>query len=185
MAFAVGLFFDPKTEETIQFVLEQAVKNDIKSSLATKGFRPHISLGVCNSLQPDIFGKALYDFAAGVSPFSLMLSNLGIFLGSEGVIKSAGVIFLGVTATKHLLDLHSSFHQFFENHLHEPWEYYSAGKWVPHCTLATGLIKSEIAKTVAAYQNISLPIKAQVREIGLIEISPLSCHTLCAFDLDN
>ncbi len=141
------------------------------------GYRPHVSLGVCNGFESSAFEGELSTFAASVAPFSLSFSSIGIFPGAQGVI------FLGVTVTNHLLDVHAAFHKIFKTHAQDQSEYYAVEKWVPHCTLAFGLSERQISGAVPICRGIPLPISAEVREIGLMKVSPTSCHTLslCKF----
>ena len=178
MPFAVELRFDTVAEERICEAWNTIHEAGIGSSLLDAGYRPHISLGVCNSLEPNTFAEALSTFAASLAPLRLSLSSVGTFPGAEGVI------FLGVTVTEHLLDVHAAFHKIFKTHAQVQSEHYAVGKWVPHCTLAFGLSEREIAEVVPICRDIPLPISAEVKAIGLMDVSPTSCHTLCLYKLD-
>lgn len=178
MPFAVELFFDTHAEKQICDAWEAIQQAGISSSLLDAGYRPHVSLGVCSRIDSSAFEAKLSTFAASLAPFSLTLSSVGVFHGVQGVI------FLGVTVTEHLLDVHAAFHQIFKKHAQEQSDYYAVGKWVPHCTLAFSLSERQIAKAVAICRGIPLPITAGVKEIGLAEVSPTSCQTLCLYRLD-
>ena len=93
---------------------------------------------------------------------------------------------MGVTVTDYLLDVHdylldvhAAFHKFFKKYAGEQSEHYAVGKWVPHCTLAFGLPERQIAEAVSICRGIPLPVSTEVKEIGLMEVSPNSCQTLC------
>ena len=173
MPFAVELFFDTKTENYIRNAWKAIKKTGISSPLFDAGYRPHVSLGVCSRIDSTAFEAELSFFAERVAPFPLTLSSVGIFPGMEGVI------FLGVTVTDYLLDVHAAFHKVFKTHAQEQSEYYAVGKWVPHCTLAFGLSECQIAEAVSICRGIPLPVSTEVKEIGLTEVSPNSCQTLC------
>ena len=179
MPFAVELFFDTQAEKQICDAWKAIQKAGISSPLLDAGYRPHVSLGVCNCIESSAFEAELSTFAASVAPFSLLLSSVGIFPGAQGVI------FLGVTVTEHLLDVHAAFHKIFKKHAQEQSEYYAVEKWVPHCTLGFGLSERQIAEAVLTCRSAPLPISAEVKEIGLAEVSPTSCHTLCVYKLDS
>ena len=179
MPFAVELRFDTLTEERIFDVWNAVHEAGISSSLLEAGYRPHLSLGVCNRLDASAFGTELSTFAASVAPFRLSLSSVGIFPGAEGVV------FLGVTVTEQLLNIHAAFHKFFEKHAQEQREYYIVGTWVPHCTIAFGLSERQIAQAVAVCRQISLPISAEITGVGLVEVSPTSYDTVYLYNLDT
>lgn len=178
MPFAVELRFDTLAEEQICDAWSAIHEAGIGFSMLDAGYRPHVSLGVCNRLEPNAFAEVLSTFAASLAPFRLSLSSVGTFPGAEGVI------FLGVTVTEHLLDVHAAFHKVFTTYSQEQSEHYAVGKWVPHCTLAFGLSERQIAEAVPICRGIPLPISAEVKAIGLTEVSPTSCHTMCMYELD-
>ena len=60
----------------------------------------------------------------------------------------------------------------------EKREYYTVGQWVLHCTLAFGLSEEQIVEALTLCRRIVLPTSTEVREIGVVEVSPTSCQTL-------
>ena len=68
-----------------------------------------------------------------------------------------------------------------KRHAQDQREYYTVGRWVPHCTLAFGLSEHQIAKVVTICRQIILPISTEVKEIGLVEVSSTGCQTLSSF----
>ena len=179
MPFVVELYFDPSTEACIRDVWRAIDDAGISDSMPKGGYRPHVSLGVCDHLETDSLAQELSIFAAGITPFRFSFPNIGIFSTSEGVV------FLGVTVTEALLSVHAAFHKIFKRYAGEQREYYAVGQWVPHCTLAFGLSGAQIVEAVTLCRRIVLPISAEVREIGVVEVSPTSCQTLCSFNLNS
>ena len=179
MPFVVELYFDSSTEEDIHKAWKVIDEAGINSAMLKGGYRPHVSLGVCDQLEVNSLAQELSIFAASVAPLRLSFPNIGIFSTSEGVV------FLGVTVTEQLLDLHARFHKIFKKHAQEQRDYYAIGKWTPHCTLAFGLSEHEIAETVKICRRIDLPTSTEVKEIGVVEVSPTSCRTLYSCDLNS
>lgn len=110
-----------------------------------------------------------------MTPFRLSFPNIGTFSTSERVV------YLGVTFTEQLLNVHTRFHKIFKKYAQEQREYYAVGRWVPHCTLAFGLSEDQIVEAVTICRQIDLPISAEVKEIGVVKVSPTSCQTLSSF----
>ena len=177
MPFVAELYFDPPIEECIRTAWKTLDEAGISDSMPKGGYRPHISLGICNHLELNTFAQELSNFAAGITPFRLLFPSIGIFSTSEGVV------YWGATATKQLLNLHTKFHEIFKKYAKEQREYYTVGQWVPHCTLAFGLSEDQIAEAVTVCRQIGLPVSTEVKEIGLVEISPTGCRTLFSFSL--
>ena len=179
MPFVIELYFDPSTEAGIRDAWKAIDEAGISDSMLESDYRPHVSLGVCDLLETDSLAQELSTFAASVAPFRLSFSNIGIFSTSEGVV------FLGVTVTEELLNIHTAFHEIFKKYAQEQREYYTVGRWVPHCTLAFGLSEHQIAEAVTICQQITLPISTEIKEIGLVEVSPTSCRLLYSFNLNS
>ena len=177
MPFVVELYFDPSTEDRIRGAWNAIDEAGISDSMPKGGYRPHVSLGVCDDLETDSLAQELSTFAAGVAPFQLSFPNIGIFSTSEGVV------FLGVTVTEELLRVHAAFHEILKKYAENQREYYTVGRWVPHCTLAFGLSEDQIVEAVTVCRRIILPTSTEVREIGVVEVSSTSCQTLFSCSL--
>ena len=176
MPFVVELYFDPATEASIRDAWKAIDEAGISDSMPKGGYRPHVSLGVCDHLDTDSLAQELSTFAEGVAPFRLSFPNIGVFSTSEGVV------FLGVRVTKQLLNVHARFHEIFKKHAQEQREYYTVGQWVPHCTLAFGLSETRIVEAVTLCRRIVLPTSTEVSEIGLVEVSATGCQRLSSFN---
>ena len=175
MPFVAELYFDPSTEERIRGAWKTLDEAGISDSMPKGGYRPHISLGVCDHLETNSLAQELSIFAASVTPFRVSFPNIGIFSTSEGVI------YLGATVTAQLLNIHTAFHELFKKHAKEQREYYTVGQWVPHCTLAFGLSEHQIAEAVTVCWQMDLPVSTEVKEIGMVEVSATGCRMLHSF----
>ena len=179
MPFVVELYFDPSTEERIRGAWKAIDEARISDSMPKGGYRPHISLGVCDHLEANSLVQELTTFAASIAPFRLSFPNIGIFSTSEGVI------YLGATVTDQLLDIHERFHKIFKKYAQEQREYYTVGRWVPHCTLAFGLSEDQIAEAITVCRQIDLPVSTEVKEIGVVEVFNTGCQTLYLCNLNS
>jgi len=177
MPFVAELYFDPPTEEGIRAAWKALHEAGISESMPKGGYRPHLSLGICEHLELNAFAKELSTFAASLAPFRLSFPSIGIFSTSEGVV------YLGATVTAQLLNVHTAFHQIFKKYAKKQREYYTVGQWVPHCTLAFGLSEDQIAEAVNVCRQIDLPVSTEVKGIGLVEVSPTGCRALHVCDL--
>ena len=179
MPFVAELYFDPPTEARIREAWSALDEAGISDSMPKEGYRPHISLGICEHLELDAFAQELSTFAASITPFRLLFPSIGIFSTSEGVVYWSG------TATSQLINLHTAFHEIFKKYAKEQREYYTVGQWVPHCTLAFGLSEDQIAEAVTVCRQMDLPVSTEVQEIGVVNISPTGCRTLYSFNLKS
>lgn len=176
MPFAVEMYMDAESEASIRRTWEALAEGGVKSAMLEAGYRPHVSLGVCEEVDVDGLARELSSFTEKLPPFALTLSSIGLFP------STAGVVFLGVTPTRRLLDVNGEFHQFFRKYAKAQRDY-QIGKWVPHCTLAFDLSEGMLTEVIEVCRRIPLPIYCRIEEIGIAEVSPRSAMLLCSYNL--
>lgn len=159
MSFAVELYFDEVAEKTLREAWKSMADAGISTALLDGVQRPHVTLGACDEIS-QTFKNALALFAKETAPFDL--SSVGAFITAEGVI------FLAPTVTRPLLDLHTRFHAFFDEHAGKKWPLYLPGAWVPHCTLAFRLTPEQLRQGFDIAAEIKLPLTCRIIEIGLL-----------------
>jgi hypothetical protein len=177
MPYAVELYFDPTGEALVRNMWQALADAGISSTMLDTGFRPHVSLAVCDGSCVDGLKNYLTLFANNVAPFPYKLSNIGVFPGLKRIV------FLGVVVTRKLLTIHADFHQILEKHAAGLEPNYFPNAWVPHCTLSFGLTDSLLGKAIEVCRQQPLPIQGRFEEIGCGEISPSSVQSLCCYKL--
>ena len=161
--FAVELFFDPPGEARVRELWARLRAAGLPSRLLTEGHVPHVSLAVCDELDPRGFAGELEQFAAGERPLDLALVSVSTFATAEGVL------FLGAVKTRPLLELHERFFPRFERAARRPWDYYRPPHWVPHCTLDTGLDPAQLAAALPICVGAGMPIEVVAESAALVE----------------
>lgn len=162
MAHAIEVFFDARADAAVRALWQQLADAGLPS-LATRTHRrhrPHLSLAVTESLGQADQAPAR-SALAGQLP-AVLLDALGTFPGSEGAL------FLGAVVTADLLTLHARVHQALAGQLVQHWPYYLPGRWVPHCTLAQGLGRDELAEAFRVLHGYQ-PIAAQLTAAGITD----------------
>lgn len=172
MPFAIELYFDEVAEAAVRHIWQAIADAGFKSPMQDAGYRPHISLAVYDDDALDLDGlqQTLKSFVGTLPPFFVDLSNIGIFPTNEGII------FLGATVTQTLQRIHADFHAAFAEFAGDLRPYYQVNHWVPHCTLAYGLSPDEIAAILLLGWQAPLPLRAQACQIGIAQVSPMSCE---------
>ena len=168
MPLAIALFLDETSAATVINVWQALAERGISSSQIEAGFRPHVTLGIAESLDTDGVRSALQEFIADQEPLSITLSHLGTFPSREGT----GAVFYGVTTTQRLLRFHNDFHQRLARIADRLRDYYAPGIWVPHCTLADGVTCEAAARSMEICQSVKLPMTCQAVEIGVLQFPP-------------
>lgn len=141
MAHALELFFDPAGEAAIKAVWVRLEAAGLPS-LATRTHRrhrPHVTLAVAERIETARLGGVRDRLAA---------THLDITLYSPAVFQRSGVLYLSVVPTLALLRLHQEVHTALPNSLVAPRDTYLVSAWVPHCTLAQGLDRVQLARGV-------------------------------------
>ena len=145
MSYAIELALDAAAAAAIRHLWRELDDAGI-TYMARSGARPHVSLGVWETVDPSTAEAALTRFASETAPLPLTFASIGLFPGVA--------VFLAATVTSELLDLHARVHNRSADIGAAPWDHSRPGVWVPHCTLATDLAKDQF-------------------EIGLVEFRPV------------
>ena len=163
MPYAIELYLNTESSKTIDEIRNKLILEGINIDQGTK---PHISLGIYNEVKIEDFITELQIFSRKIKSLNVNLSSIGMFVTQEPVI------YLAPTVTKELLDIHAKFHSYFEKYKNQAWDYYLPNNWVPHCTLAMNLDNDMVNRVIEICSKISLPLKAKLDRIGLIEFKP-------------
>jgi 2'-5' RNA ligase len=141
MAHAVEVFFDSTTEAAIKAVWARLEAAGVPSlaSRTHRRHRPHISLSVAERIKTGQLQDARERLAA---------THLDVTLYSPAIFPRRGVLYLSVVPTLALLRLHQDIHTALRDSVVAPWDLYSVGAWVPHCTLAQELTRAQIAQGI-------------------------------------
>jgi hypothetical protein len=139
MPVALEIFFDHDATAAIRASWQLLEANGIPSAGAASHGRhePHVTLLNVGSLDvTDSLRRAV----APLIGTRLAFDSLAIFPGSPSVL------FLGVRATRPLLEAHAEVHLSITAERTGPWRYYEPGAWVPHCGLALNLGASAVSR---------------------------------------
>jgi 2'-5' RNA ligase len=176
MGYAIVLFFDPASCRRVE-ELQDGISHP--AGLPATGNarpRPHITLALFDALETtDPADKILRNISHSVFPFEIKLESIGWFPTKEGVI------FLAPVVTRQLLDVHGHLHRMLDGEGLISVPHYQPGKWVPHCTISTGLTPDSAARTLEAILRSNVFGCVALVEIGLVEFDPIKY--LSAFPL--
>ncbi len=161
MAHALELFFDPINEAAIKATWGKLEAAGLPS-LAThshRKHRPHVTLVVAERIETARLQGARDRLSA---------IHLDVTLYSPAVFQRSGVLYLSVVPTPALLRLHEEVHTALRGSLVEPWDLYSVGSWVPHCTLAQELTRAQLARGVDLLHDHPI-VETHVTSAGLLD----------------
>jgi 2'-5' RNA ligase len=161
MAHALELFFDPDSEAKVSRVWGRLEAAGLPS-LATRTHRrhrPHVTLAVAERIEAIRLEDARDRLAA---------THLDVTLHSPAVFQRSGVLYLSVVPTLALLRLHQQVHAALADSLVAPWAAYAVGAWVPHCTLAQGLTREQLARGIDLLHDQPV-VEAHVMGAGILD----------------
>lgn len=175
MPYAVELYLDPAADAAVRRLWAGLAADGVSSVMHEGPYRPHVSLAVMDTAGLDALNAGLASVAAVMSPLALTLSSIGVFPSSEGVV------FLGVVVTEALLRVHATVHELAVRTAGKLWDYYTPGRWVPHCTLAYRLQPERIPDAVQVCLQFPLPLVARVAAVSVVEFSAAGGRELVTY----
>lgn len=159
---AVSAWFDEPGEARVREVWRRMAEAGVDGSLAAGPYRPHVTLGVWETLLPDEATARLRGLGARALP--LVFRSLGVFPGED-----AGVYLVPVV-THELRELHERVHAALDGIATGPVDRHVPGRWEPHCTVAWRLDAPRIRGAVeVALDAEVLPLQSTVTRLGVIE----------------
>ena len=167
MGYAVLLYFDDQTEQSIRNVRHALAEQGLPSLLDKVGDRPHISLAGFSNLDPAILISLVQEYANDIEPLQVDLSAIGTFPTEEHVL------FLSPVPTLQLLTCHQEFHQRLATSKLISSPYYVPTKWTPHCTVEMNIPDEQLPKAIEFCSRAFKPITGHIQEIGVIEYPPI------------
>jgi 2'-5' RNA ligase len=166
MWFAVECYFDSTTETGIRKLWTDLAAAQINSRMLENSARPHITLTVADGDLPSALIGRLEEFVAARTRFRISFGYFGLFP------NDLGVMFLAPRPSVELIDLQVDWSAEILP-LHLPvWEFYGAGDWTPHCTLAIGLNSDRLIDALNVCKTTEFPLEAEICEIGLTRSPP-------------
>lgn len=173
MSYAILLYFDTDTENTLQGLIEALANQDGIGETLPPGFRPHITLAGFEPPLPTRLMPALEDIARSRNPLSIHLMAAGVFPGDQGVV------YLAPGANSHLLELH---HELF--HLLQEFDVitnpnFKPGIWVPHCSVAYNLDLEQACQAIHVCLSAPVFNAGKLVSIGITEFVPIK--ELCIY----
>jgi 2'-5' RNA ligase len=182
MGYAVSLWFDPASEDAVRAIWKRLHDRMLSTFLWTGPFRPHVTLAVYETLNIPLAAKQVQGLLLETKAFEIALPLIGCFTSPPGSMSTSGAaVFLGVTPTVYLLQLHAEVHRLLGMFGHTPKPFYLPSRWNPHCTIAREIAAEAIPEIIRATQETALPLIVTVTRIGIIDTPTeieLECYNL-------
>ena len=167
MPFAIVIYFDRKTEETIHNNWKAFADKNIDPYLYKSENRPHIKLGMYERVHIDKCRDRLKEFSQNNRVMNILFKNIGIFPLEKPIV------YLGAASSKQILETQIEINNGMKDIAREKnGEYFIPGGWTPDCQLTVGVEKRVLAEAINIASEIPIPMRGKITEIGLIEFFP-------------
>jgi len=168
MPFAAVIYFDSQTEEIIRHIWKVLADKQIDLYLYRSENRPHIKLGMYETVNLEECRKRIKTIADGNRKMEIFFQNIGIFPLDEPIV------YLGSAATKQLLDMQIELaNRTSDVSIGMNSQYFAPGLWTPDCQLTVGIKKGKLFEAIKIAMEIPIPLKGIISEIGVIEFHPV------------
>jgi 2'-5' RNA ligase len=142
----------------------------VDDSLHTGSYRPHITLGIWETVPTGAASPRLTQIASRTSAVAVTFRAIGVYPGHPSDNDRAPSVYLTPTITPELRELHEAVHSALVETGTGSMSRFLPGRWEPHCTVAWRLPTHLIsAATDIVVESRLLPLSATITGIGLIE----------------
>ena len=165
MAFAVSLLFNSQISSAISARWKLLADAGISSSMLDLKYPPHVTLGVYDELAMDAAVAALDRVFHNVDQIAVTLAGLSTFGSGSGVCYAA------LAPSPDLIRLHATAIAAIGETCRP---HYQAGRWTPHCTLATGMTDAEIDRARSLLEQDWRSLAGTFELADLVEFAPVA-----------
>lgn len=137
MAFAVSLLLDDGLTGIVSTQWRRLADAGLSRSMLDLGYQPHVTLAVYDHLDTPLAAAALDDLFANIIRFEVTLTGVATFGPGSGVVYAA------LAPSSNLTRLHEAVLAAIGEGCRP---HYQAGRWTPHCTLATHLSDADMGR---------------------------------------
>ena len=167
MAYAVVIYFDKISSQTIVNTWKELVKNNISQNMLSTGIQPHFTLAIYDSFDCVECEKEIMKIAENSGLIDIQADYFGIFP------NTSSVIFIAPAPGQALIQFHHNIHNSLKNHVGGSWEIYQPGKWVPHLTIARDINNHHLSSALEICMKIPLPLKMRITQMGVVSFEPI------------
>lgn len=159
---AVEGFFEEIGDRQVRQLWNALAENDVSTFMIEKPYVPHITLGGILDHKFESSKRQFMSFAEQFSPTPVNMPYLGLFT------SPFKVIFLGVTVTDALHNLHRQFYEQCSDSI--DWNLLYVPKlWIPHCTLAFQLDDTTLLQGLDICCQQPLPVETSINRLAIVE----------------
>jgi 2'-5' RNA ligase len=164
MAFAVSLLFNSDIATAISARWKRLADAGISSSMLDLNYPPHVTLAVYDELSVDAAVASLDQFLHNVDQIEVTLTGLSTFGSGSGVCYAA------LAPSPDLMGLHATTIAAIGETCRP---HYQAGRWTPHCTLATGMTDAELDRARSLLAQDWRSLAGMFEMADLVEFAPV------------
>lgn len=163
MPYVVGLTLDKTAANVVSALSAKVLSAAEATGIRVSTTPPHVTLAIAEHMDERSAGRLIDQVASESAPPQLTFDSLGAFNGPDWVL------FLAPVATQELLSFHAKLHRELETHSKGQSPHYLPGRWVPHCTIASGISSTALPSALAACVDVTLPLVARLTDIALVK----------------
>ena len=167
ITYAVSLHFTQDVNEIIFNTMSSIAKETGNDFMIKNKVPPHVTIGAFHGTKEteEKLIQIVEDFSKSQKSGLLRFSEIGNFNGK--------VLFLKPETDSYLSTINAELHKVILPE-YEAGEngYYVPEIWFPHTTLSTGLNQTQFYKALELAEKVSLPLEAQIDNIGFYQCSP-------------
>jgi hypothetical protein len=175
MPYAVQLYVDGQTEQLIKQVWDRLAEKGVSDNMVRKGGRPNVGLSVFEDADPGEISFRLRQLCKEQRTVEARFEHLGTYCSKDGVL------FLVPVISPRFFLLHSTVYKMLGDCILGLRDGCRPNRFVPHLTVAYGLDKDTLSKTVALFGNKALPIVGVFEKIALVNLANMEEQCVYTF----
>ena len=163
--YLISIYFDENTERILNSHIQHVAKATGNTFMLDNHVPPHITVAAVETKQEDMVISRVEELIKKLSCGEIKFVSIGCF--------ASKVIYIQPVLNEYLyslsVELSNELEQ-IEETMRSP--YYQPFSWLPHCTIAKQLSKTQMQQAFAVLSNECVPMDAKVTRIGIAKTNP-------------
>jgi 2'-5' RNA ligase len=164
--YAIVLYFDKRSEETIRIIQNTVGDSCGNSYMIVNNIPPHITVSSFSREEHYDILDVIESFAEQIVDVYLPITSIGIFNSILSVVNLLPVV------TDQLKQINHELHKRLAEKVEAFDAYYVEPNWVPHCAIAVKLSEFELMNAISKLCTIFSPLTVKVNRIALVKCNP-------------
>ena len=157
MNCSIALIFDDESQNKINSIKEKLKELNIP----IKDGINHITIATYTTDRIELLKTKVKDYSNNIKLFNIVLNEIDFF-------NENNTIYISPIKDENLINLYKDFLNYMSEFNDYITEYYNYDNWIPHCTIANKISKTEFDRAKDILKDYNFLFRTKIKEIKIL-----------------